>query len=148
MEPQAKKRLRVLLVEDHEISRFFVVEVLRSKGCEVQAAENGTTALAMFKPDAYDLVLMDLGLPDIDGLKVTRSIREMEAEHQSAVPVPIVAVSANVGDDPERDQELFEAGMVDWVTKPLTLDRMASMFKRLQLEPPMGMFVPGAAAKH
>ncbi len=135
MEPQAEKRLRVLLVEDHEISRRVVLEILRIAGCEAQAAENGTRALALFEPDAYDLVMMDIGLPDIDGVTVTKRMRQMEDEHQTQVKVPIVAVSANVGDDPARDKRLFEAGMVDYVTKPLTKSGLSAMLKRLNLEP-------------
>jgi two-component system, sensor histidine kinase len=134
MEPQAtlKKRVRVLLVEDHTISRQVALELLRLTGCEAEAAENGERALAMFHPDAYDLVLMDLGLPDIDGVVITQRIREMEHRKPG---IPILVVSANVGDEPARDARLFAAGITDWITKPLTLSALSEKLQSLSLHP-------------
>ncbi len=135
MEPQAtlKKKIRVLLVEDHAISRQVVLEILRVAGCEAQAAENGERALALFDPQAYDLVLMDIGLPDMDGLTVTRRIRQME--HQKP-GIPIIALSANVGDEPKQDARLIDAGLTDWITKPLTPSILAAMLQRLAFQEP------------
>lgn len=135
MEPQEKlkKKIRVLLVEDHAISRQVVLEILRVTGCEAQAAENGERALALFDPEAYDLVLMDIGLPDIDGVTVTRRIRQMEHRKPG---IPIVALSANVGDEPQQDARLIDAGLTDWITKPLTPSILTAMLQRLALQEP------------
>ncbi len=112
----------VLLVEDNELNQLVALETLRSLGCKVDVAENGRLALDAVERRAYDLVIMDCNMPEMDGFAATRAIRRTEAKtgrHQL-----IIAATANalVG-----DRELcIEAGMDDYLTKPFSRDSLAS----------------------
>ena len=105
----------LLVVEDTPIAQIAAKSILEHLGCQVQIAANGTEALAMFQANTYDLIFMDLGLPDISGIEVTKEMRKLET---SLAYTPIVALTANY--DPKSKGILLEAGMDEFLEKPLT----------------------------
>jgi signal transduction histidine kinase/CheY-like chemotaxis protein len=108
--------LRVLVVDDHEMNHAVVGAVLKKWGHAVNAAFDGQEALDRLASDNYDVVLMDLQMPVMDGLDATRRIRKREAE-TGAVRIPIVALTARAM---EEDRErCLAAGMDAYLSKPL-----------------------------
>ena len=106
---------RILLVEDNEINQQVAREILERKGVVVEIAENGEAALAMTRQNAYDLVLMDIQMPGMDGLEATRRIRASGVERLTTLPIVAMTAHAIKG-----DEELsLAAGMNDHITKPI-----------------------------
>ena len=109
---------RVLLAEDNLINQEVALELLRSAGLLVDVVSNGAEAVARAQANAYDLVLMDVQMPELDGLQATRALRSIPATRR----VPIVAMTANAfGED---RQLCLEAGMNDHVAKPVDPDAL------------------------
>ena len=104
----------VLLAEDVELNRVLIAEMLRSHGHEVVTAENGEEAVASAARERFDLVLMDVQMPVMDGVEATRRIRKLPPP---AGAVPILALSANVL--PEEQARYLAAGMNGALTKPI-----------------------------
>ncbi|HEX8987962.1 MAG TPA: response regulator [Rhodocyclaceae bacterium] len=105
---------RVLLVEDHALSQDILFEMLSGLGCDVEVASDGLEALACAEAEAYDLILMDMQMPRLDGLDATRAIRRLP-EHAAT---PIVALTANAY--AEDRQSCLAAGMNGHIAKPVT----------------------------
>lgn len=107
---------RILVAEDYPTNQAVVRKHLEAAGCRVDIAENGQIACDLFQQNDYDLVLMDMQMPIMDGLTATGKIRQWEKEH-SKQAVPILALTANAY---SRDREqCLEAGMDDFLEKPL-----------------------------
>jgi signal transduction histidine kinase/AmiR/NasT family two-component response regulator len=125
---------RILLVEDVEINREIVLELLSPLQLEIDCAVNGVEAVQMFKIDSgkYDLIFMDLQMPEMDGYEATRLIREFETQLEqsstsSRKQVPIIAMTANVFR--EDIEKCLQAGMNDHVGKPLDIDDVLKKLK-------------------
>jgi PAS domain S-box-containing protein len=104
---------RVLLAEDNPTNQFVLLRLLRDLGVSVDLAENGRDAVELLRERPYDLVLMDVQMPEMDGLAATRAIRELPQREQT----PIVALTANAfTDDRER---CLQAGMNGFLPKPI-----------------------------
>ncbi len=123
-QPQARS-LRLLVAEDHPVNQEFAAEALRRLGHSVDVASNGSEALDLMKRKPFDLVLMDVQMPDIDGLEVTRRYRAEEREGH----VPIVALTAHTRRE-DRDRCL-EAGMDAVLTKPIDRTQLAEIIASL-----------------
>jgi PAS domain S-box-containing protein len=108
--------LRLLLADDSEDNVFLVQSYLRNSGSSLDVAENGEIAVQKFQSGHYDLVLMDLQMPRMDGYIATQQIRNWEREHDSK-PVPIIALSAYALQS-EIDKSR-EAGCTAYLTKPI-----------------------------
>lgn len=106
----------ILYVEDNFENRILVLRILNAEGYAVTFAENATEALDAVNEQPFDLILMDINLPDIDGYTLTSRLRQ----HPNTVKTPIVALTANVmkGD---REKSL-EAGCDGYIQKPLDVD--------------------------
>jgi two-component system, sensor histidine kinase and response regulator len=111
----ASRPLRILVAEDNHVNRQFVTRVLQKRGHSVVTVANGRLAVNVAGSRSFDVVLMDVQMPEIDGLSATRLIRHREAA--SGVHVPIVAMTAHaMAGDRER---CLDAGMNDYVSKPV-----------------------------
>jgi two-component system, cell cycle response regulator DivK len=116
---------RILIVEDNELNRDVLSRRLRRRGYEVIIAVDGWQGLAMARTHAPDLILMDLGLPGIDGWECTRRLKD--DPETSAVPVIALSAHAMVGD---REKAL-EAGCDDFDTKPIDFPGLLARMDRL-----------------
>ncbi len=121
---------RILLAEDNELNREIAEEILTESGFRVESAANGQLAWEMIKhavPGYYDLVLMDIQMPVMDGYEATRAIR---AEEDPAVAgIPIIAMTANAFD--EDRTAAIEAGMNGYLAKPIELEKMMELLQTL-----------------
>ena len=111
---------KILLVEDNEMNRDMLSRRLAKKGFEVAIAVDGPEGVTMAGEGGYDLILMDMSLPGLDGWEATKAVRA--AESGSGKRVPIIALTAHaMSGDREK---AMEAGCDDYDTKPVELDRL------------------------
>ncbi len=116
---------KILLVEDNEMNRDMLSRRLQRKGFEVALAVDGVQGVAMATAGGYDLILMDMSLPELDGWEATRRVREAEAGHR----VPIIALTAHaMSGDREK---AMAAGCDDYDTKPVELERLLGKIEAL-----------------
>ncbi len=117
---------RVLLVEDNRINQQVAEELLQSFGARVRSAENGRKALQYIRESDYDLVFMDIQMPEMDGYEAAREIRRMESEKGwERKRLPVIAMTAHAMSG-EREKCL-ECGMDDFISKPIDPRRIASV---------------------
>lgn len=117
----ATQPLRILLVEDNALNRKVVHALLRNDGHEIVEAHNGRLAVDAFDPDRFDVVLMDLQMPEMDGYEATRQIRRLEAD-TGGRRIPIIALTAHaMRGDAERSRA---AGMDAHLTKPVRKEKL------------------------
>jgi PAS domain S-box-containing protein len=114
----AARALRVLLAEDHPTNQRVVQLILSSQGAEVVVAADGAQAVAAFQADEFDIILMDMQMPVMDGLAATRAIRALEAGSPGRGRIPVVMLSANAM--LEHRQEAILAGADSHIAKPIT----------------------------
>jgi two-component system sensor histidine kinase/response regulator len=118
---------RVLVAEDNEVNQKVAVRILEKLGYRVEVAENGQEALEACARTCYDAVLMDGQMPGLDGFEATRLIRERERQAGSArLPIVAMTASAMKGDR----EKCLEAGMDDYVTKPVTPEALEAVLRR------------------
>ena len=108
---------RVLVAEDSKGSQMVVEVLLKKAGCEVRLVDDGAQALKAAGEEMFDVILMDMSMPNMDGIESTRRIRAMEGEGSKT---PIIAMTANAFADDR--QACMEAGMDDFITKPISMD--------------------------
>ncbi len=115
---------RVLVVEDNAINQKVALALLEQLGCIVDIVDNGEAALRKFK-DGYDLIFLDIGLPDMDGFTVGEKMRALETEDEH---IPIVALTAHVfAQDRKR---CFDVGMDEVMAKPVMRDDLIAVLRR------------------
>lgn len=108
------KGLKVLLVEDNDINRLYALNILKKWHCEVDGAENGYIALEKLRSNYYDLILMDIQMPIMDGYEATKSIRNTFSEPKKSIPIIALTANAIKGDN----EKCLEIGMNDYLPKP------------------------------
>lgn len=110
-----KKSKRILLVEDDLVSQFYLKTLLSENGFDVQAVSNGKDALSSFSKEKFDIIILDIQIPIINGIEVTKKIKEKENFKKKKTP--IIALTAY---SYEEDKKLFiETGMDFCITKPI-----------------------------
>jgi len=153
--PESRRRLHILLAEDNAVNQRLAVRILEKRGHTVVVAGNGKEALAALEREAFDLILMDVQMPEMDGFEATKAIREKEALSYSKVSpqfsvfsppdcglrtpdsglfhIPIVAMTAHAmkGDR----QRCLEAGMDAYVSKPLQARQLLEVIESLVSTP-------------
>ncbi|MGR3714729.1 MAG: ATP-binding protein [Shimia sp.] len=122
---------RVLLVEDNRTNQVIATKFLQSMGIEPEIADNGLTAVALGTNRAFDLILMDIQLPGMDGIEACRAIK---SSGEPNAETPIVALSANIL--PEQTASYIQAGMAACLGKPFRKDELADVMTRLIRQQP------------
>jgi len=113
------KDIRVLVVEDNPINQMLIVKVLKKQEFEIDLAENGVIALDKYKNNTYDIILMDVQMPEMDGYETTKNIRRMD---DSKKDIPIIAMTAHtIKGEQER---CIEVGMNDYIPKPFNVTEL------------------------
>lgn len=118
--------LNVLLVEDNEINTLIALDVLNSMHINTDCAVNGKEAIEKVQRSTYDLILMDIQMPEMDGMQATKAIREFATEEE----LPIIALTANVM--PEEIEHYRSIGMTDHIGKPFEEAELKTAIKNLR----------------
>ncbi len=126
-EPEPVRRLNILLAEDNSVNQKLALGILGNLGHNVTVANNGAEAVAISARDPFDLILMDVQMPVMDGLKATGEIRRREIQSGDHIPVVAMTAHAMVGDR----EECIAAGMDDYLTKPVRLQDMALKLREM-----------------
>ncbi|MDI1364527.1 MAG: ATP-binding protein [bacterium] len=124
-EPATARAGRILLVDDHPMNREIGVALLTLVGWQVDTAENGQQAVEAAEAGQYDMILMDIHMPVMDGLAATRAIRALPT---AASKVPIIAMSADAL--PQQVERCYAAGMVDHIAKPIQRETLYAKVER------------------
>ncbi|MEQ8425309.1 MAG: ATP-binding protein, partial [Cyclobacteriaceae bacterium] len=121
-EQTSLKKLKILLVEDNDINRLYAINILKMWECEADIAENGYVALEKVRSNEYDIILMDIQMPVMDGFEATKAIKMSGAPRNQ---IPIIALSANSS---AKDREkCIAAGMNECIGKPFTPENLFSV---------------------
>jgi PAS domain S-box-containing protein len=124
-------RARILLVEDHQENRIVFKAYLNGQVARLDMAESGAQAIELFKSGTYDLILMDLYMPGMDGYAAAKVIREVEQD-RGAVPIPMVVLSAY--SDQEKIERSLSCGFVRYLTKPISqIDLLRALVNVMEL---------------
>lgn len=123
---EARQRLRILATDDVPVNRELVRTILEKRGHKVTVAENGQEALDAWRNGSFDLLLMDIQMPEMDGLTATRIIREEELQRGGHVPVIAMTAYAMAGDR----ERCLQAGMDDYVAKPVNPSELMTVISR------------------
>ena len=127
---RATHQLTILVAEDNAINQQIISSYLRKLGHRYEIAENGTEVLRQIEHETYDLILMDVRMPEMSGLEATKHIRAMRNETNL---IPIIALSADAMG--ENVESYFEAGMNDFVAKPINLAQLIEKIDAVLQEP-------------
>jgi CheY-like chemotaxis protein len=119
--------VNILVVEDNPINQKFAVGMLQKQGYQVGVAENGQEALAKLKESSFDLILMDIQMPIMNGLEATLEIRRLEQD--SARHIPIVALTAHAS--PEDRERCLHAGMDEYLSKPISGKKLTAVIAQV-----------------
>jgi len=125
------ERLMILLVEDNLLNQRIVTFSLKKYNHEVVIANNGVEAIEHFREKKFDVILMDIMMPVMDGLEATVKIRELESESQIEKRTPIIALTANTMDN-DRDK-CISYGMDEFLSKPFDIEKLNSIFNELKI---------------
>jgi CheY-like chemotaxis protein len=120
--PSNTLTMRVLVVEDHPINQKLVGVLLGRMGCHISYCENGQLAVDLVQQEAFDLILMDVNMPVMDGLAATRLIRALAGP---VAQTPIVVLTADVMN--EASEQALSAGANDFISKPVKVDQLRSI---------------------
>ncbi|WP_163715406.1 response regulator [Mangrovibacterium lignilyticum] len=125
------EKLSILLVEDNVLNQRIVTFSLKKYNHTVEIANNGLEALEVFKTQKFDVILMDIMMPVMDGLEATLKIREYEDTNNIADKTPIIAVTANTMDNDR--EKCLSYGMNEFMAKPFDVEKLAHIFSELRI---------------
>ena len=120
------RKVRVLLAEDNKVNQMLALTVLKKRGYDVTVADNGRQAVDLVQRSEFDVVLMDVQMPELDGFEATAILRAAEAETARRLPIIAVTAHAMEGDR----QRCLAAGMDDYVSKPIDPDKLEGAILR------------------
>jgi CheY-like chemotaxis protein len=124
------KRLRILLAEDNLINQKLAKRLLERQGHEVSIANNGVEALNAMTAESFDAVLMDVQMPEMDGIEATRLFRQRENENARKQVIIAMTAHALAGDR----ERCLAAGMDEYISKPFNIDELYTLLKRVALQ--------------
>ncbi len=125
---------RILVAEDDHLNRHLIVTILQKLGCNPATVDNGVDALRLLETESFDLVLMDVSMPEMDGITATQCIRKY-AEAKLNRDIPIVAITAHAMDGTRK--KLLEAGFSEVVTKPFSISDLEKVINKFQAQKPL-----------
>lgn len=124
---EARLNLEVLIAEDNRVNQRLVIHLLERFGHACRLATTGLEVLQAYAEESFDVILMDIQMPDMDGIEATSRIREQEVTNGTYTPIVAMTARAMV-----RDRERFiGAGMDDYISKPISRDRLRAVLRRL-----------------
>ncbi len=123
-----KDPLRVLVIEDNDLNAKFASAILKRLNYQVDWATDGKRGVEKFLENDYDLILMDIQMPIMNGLKATREIRQYEKLMETEHPIPIIAITAFAFEHDK--QNCLDAGMDDYLTKPYRPQQLIDIIKK------------------
>jgi len=124
--------LKILLVEDNPVNQTVIKAMINKLSCETIILSNGLEAIEYYKTNDtknIDLVLMDIQMPQMDGLEATRQIRKLEKKNNIKNKLVIYALTANTSN--EDMQEAYRAGMDDFIKKPISIQQLQDVFQKI-----------------
>jgi len=119
----------ILLAEDNPVNQKVALRVLKHLGYQADVVNNGREAVEAITSKSYDLILMDIQMPEMNGLEATQYIRERENASQLN-PIAIVAITANATHDDQYT--CSDAGMNDYISKPIQIDKLKDILQRYE----------------
>jgi two-component system sensor histidine kinase/response regulator len=122
-----RPQVRILLVEDNAVNQLVALRLLEKQGHAVTIAANGKKALEALKKDSYDLVLMDIQMPEMNGWEATRAIRESEKATGEHIPIAAMTAHAMKGDE----ERCIAAGMDDYLSKPIRIPELLAVVDKI-----------------
>jgi CheY-like chemotaxis protein len=122
--------VKVLLAEDNEINKLIVTVMLRNWGFEVTQANNGIEAISHINTNDYDLILMDIQMPEKDGVEATIDIRNMDDPAKKNIPIIALTADALLGEE----KRYFAAGMDAYLTKPFKEQTLYDTIEKIIIE--------------
>lgn len=125
------EKLSILLVEDNVLNQRIVTFSLKKYNHAVQIANNGLEAVEIFKKQKFDVILMDIMMPVMDGLEATLKIREYEEKANLTEKTPIIAVTANTMDNDR--EKCLSYGMNEFMAKPFDVEKLTTIFTDLRI---------------
>jgi PAS domain S-box-containing protein len=126
---EGRRSLRMLVVEDNPVNQLLALRLLQKQGHSTVAAGNGREALAALAKETFDLVLMDVQMPDMDGFEATRAIREREQKTGEHVPIIAMTAHAMQGDK----ERCLKAGMDAYVSKPVHVSELLTAIEKVMI---------------
>jgi CheY-like chemotaxis protein len=139
-EPTTRPHLQILVAEDHPVNQRLVTRLLEKQGHAVVVVGDGQMAVEAVAQQEFDLILMDVQMPGMDGLEATAAIRAQE--HAKGTHIPIIALTAHAMEGDQED--CLAAGMDDYLAKPMTADDLTAVITR-QLGHRAGPDLPAGA---
>jgi len=124
---ETRNRLRILLVEDNAVNQLFALRLLEKHGHTVSVAANGRKALEEFEKETYDVILMDVQMPEMNGWEATRAIREKEMSTGRHIPIVAMTAHAMKGDE----ERCLTAGMDAYLTKPIRTKELIAVLDEI-----------------
>ncbi len=125
------RQLRILLAEDGKANQTMAVGLLKKWGHVVDVAENGFDVVRLYQSDPFDVILMDVQMPKMDGLAATRTIRDLECESDQHIPIVAMTAHAMKGDR----ERCLASGMDDYVSKPVKRPELYRVLQSLCTRP-------------
>ena len=123
--------MKILLVEDNLLNQRIVLFSLKKYNHIVTIANNGLEAVEKFKTAQFDVILMDIMMPVMDGLEATVKIREVEVTNNAGKRTPIIALTANTMDNDRN--KCLSYGMDEFMAKPFDIEKLKLLFNKLQI---------------
>ncbi|MDX2098468.1 MAG: response regulator [Leptolyngbyaceae cyanobacterium bins.59] len=114
----------ILLVDDNLDNLLLIIQIVQPFNCGLLTAENGRTALALAQTERPDLILLDIALPDVDGMTVAQELRR----NPETSTIPIIAVTALA--KPEDREQILEAGCNEYLSKPYELEALEALIQK------------------